>query len=62
MSLTIQAWVLGVAVWGVNQWGLPFTEAELSTTITVILGILSAIGVWYGRYRAGDINFWGKKI
>jgi hypothetical protein len=59
MSLTIQGWIIGLLVFLANHFGLPFTEAELTTTVSVIVGLISFIMIYWGRYRKGDINVWG---
>ncbi len=34
---------------------------ELTVTVQTILGLLSALGVFFGRWRIGGISIWGVK-
>ncbi len=41
--------------------GVDFTTSEYETAITVVIGIVVAVSAWYGRVRAGGINWVGKR-
>jgi hypothetical protein len=61
MSLTIQGLVvlfLGKALeWAGVQYDVESLRGWVSTTVVLI----GAVGIWYGRYRNGDIRWWGGK-
>jgi len=61
MSLTFTGFFIGALVYLANHLGLPFTEAELSTTVEVIGGFFSLALVYWGRFRQGDMSWFGTK-
>lgn len=38
------------------------SDSEFLTTVRVIVDFVSALGVWWGRYRLGDITWYGRKL
>jgi hypothetical protein len=62
MSLTITGVIVTVLVMLSSQLGLPFTEAELSTTVTVLFGLVGAGMSYWGRIRKGDIDWFGRRV
>jgi hypothetical protein len=59
MSLTIASLlVLILGFFGVSE---IVTEAEVAEVIDLIVQFVGIIGVWYGRFRHGDINAVGLK-
>lgn len=59
MSLTITSLI--VLVLGLFGVGDIVTESEVSQVINAIIQIAGVVGVWWGRYRHGDINPIGMK-
>jgi len=55
MSLTIK----GVIVLLLSQ-VLPLEEVE--PVINALTLVISTLMIWYGRYRQGDITWYGKKL
>ncbi len=61
MSITILAWLVGV-IDGFLVWaGLPVGDDEIGTFVKVSLALISAVGIYFGRYRKGDITWFGKR-
>lgn len=59
MSLTIGSWIF-TAIDFIFSWGgITITQGEWDSFIKVGVGIISLLGIWYGRYRKGDIKWWG---
>ena len=66
-SLTITGLIVAILAIVFQKIGLPITDGvmndliqkilELSTQVAEVLGIILA---WYGRYRQGDVNPFGK--
>jgi hypothetical protein len=53
-SVTIASLIVIVLGWlGVGDL---VTQDELSNGINLVIQLVGIIGVWYGRYRQGDIN------
>lgn len=59
MSLTIQGWVAGLLS-ALFAWAdVPVASEAVEGFIQVVLGLYAVFGVYYGRYRKGDIYLWG---
>ena len=54
---------LAVVIFGFifSKMGIPIAEGSLETTLTTLVQIVGGVIVWYGRFRQGDINFFGGK-
>lgn len=61
MSLTIQG--LAVLILGkVLAWaGVQYDVAALQGWVSMTVVIAGAVGIYWGRYRQGDITWWGGK-
>lgn len=61
MSLTIASAIVLILSFIAKVTGqdLPWTEAEIESTVTTIIGLLAGIGIWWGRVRAGGVNWFG---
>lgn len=61
MSLTIASLVVAILSFIAKITGveLPFTDAEIQSTVVNIIFFVSAIGAWIGRIRLGDLNIFG---
>lgn len=59
LSLTITSLVVLVA--GMLGVGNIFPQEEVATVIDAIVQVIGVLGVWYGRYRQSDINWFGVK-
>ncbi len=60
-SLTITSLVVLALTLIFEKMGLEIAQSDLSTTVITIVKIASVIGVWFGRWRIGDINWLGRK-
>lgn len=60
MSLTITSLVVLVA--GLLGFGDLFTEGEVTEVVNAVIQIVGVFGVWYGRYRQGDVDILGRKF
>jgi len=61
MSLTIQGWAAGIVLAGLQWADITIATDDVTTFITVVLGLFSGVGVYIGRYRKGDIYWYGKR-
>ena len=59
MSVTITSLI--VLVVGLLGVGDVFPKSEVATVVNAVVQIVGVVGVWYGRYRQGDINLFGQK-
>lgn len=61
MSLTIASAVIFLLTFLSKATGLelPFTEADIEEVVTTIIGVISFLGVIWGRVRAGGVNWIG---
>ena len=60
-SVTIVSLAVGVVGHFLAKSGFVVSDVDLQTTLDTLILIVSAVGVYYGRYRQGDINWMGKK-
>lgn len=60
-SVTIISLAVGVIATALKGVGLDVVEQDIETFVLTGVQIISAIGIYWGRYRVGDINFFGKK-
>lgn len=60
-SLTITSLVVGIIAVILSKIGVQVGGEALTTTVLTIVQIISAIGVYVGRYRKGDISIVGRK-
>ena len=61
MSLTISGWVSGVLLAFFKYFEVDVGSDAMAGFITVMLGFYALIGVYVGRYRHGDITWYGRK-
>ena len=62
VSLTMQGWILMVLTLIVKSAEIDLDEGQI-TEISVWIATAIAAGIMYiGRYRQGDITWYGKKI
>lgn len=61
-SLTLVSAVVFVINSFLGWAGITVGPEEVDGFVKVGAGLLSAVGIWYGRYRAGGIRWYGKKI
>lgn len=59
MSMTITSLLILIA--GILGVGEIFKEEEVAIVINAIVQIVGILGVWYGRYRHGDITVLGSR-
>jgi len=60
-SVTITSLFVFGAIWIGQQAGIAIGEGEILTTIATLGKFAAIAGVYWGRYRIGDINFFGAK-
>ena len=61
MSLTIQG-LLVLVLGKVLSWaGLEASNEALQGWVSTTISLIGALVVYYGRYRQGDIKWWGGK-
>jgi hypothetical protein len=61
LSVTITGLIVGIIAWILKGADIPVAEGSLETTIQVLVALVGAAGIWYGRWRQGDINVLGKR-
>ena len=59
MSLTISSLFAFLVGRLLQSTGLPATDESITNFVSVTLQVLSAFGIWFGRWRAGDITWFG---
>lgn len=59
MSLTIQGWIAGLLLAFLKWAGIHVGNDAVDAFVQVALALYAAIGVYWGRYRKGDIYWWG---
>lgn len=59
MSLTISGWILMVLTWVLPRLGVNIDATALSTTIATAVQIFGGLLVYWGRYRQGNITWYG---
>ena len=59
MSLTINGLIVGVIAYLLKGADMPVVEGGVETFVQVAIALIGAGGVYWGRYRKGDINFFG---
>lgn len=45
-----------------SKMGIPIAEGNLEITLTTLVQIVGGVVIWYGRWRQGDVNWFGKKL
>lgn len=61
MSLTITGLIVGVLSYILKQVGIEADNAALEGWVTTTGMIGSALIIWFGRYRAGGITWYGAR-
>ena len=61
MSITITSFAVYFIGRLLTSAGFPIDDTSITHFVSVGLQILGALGIWYGRYRQGDITWYGKK-
>jgi len=61
MSATILSLVIGILAEVLPRIGIQVGSAELTTTVQTLMLLISGIGIYWGRYRQGDITPFGVK-
>ncbi len=61
-SVTFIGLLAGLVAFGLDKSGYHFAPEQVQNAIEVILAVGGAILGWIGRYRHGDITWYGKKI
>jgi hypothetical protein len=41
---------------------LPYTPEEIEKALTVLVTLIGLAVAWYGRWRKGDVSFFGKRF
>lgn len=62
MSITISSLAVFLLNQLITRAGIEaIEESDLLAVIKVLVSIVSAVGVWWGRYRLGDITWYGRR-
>jgi len=61
MSLTIIGLVVAVLATFAKSSGVMVTNEALQTTVLTVVQLMSAVGIYYGRYRVGGITLFGAR-
>ena len=62
MSLTYQGVAVMILGWIFKSAGVPFVAESAESTITFVVEFIGVIITLYGRWRAGNIRWFGAKI
>ncbi len=60
-SLTVTALFASLLLVILQNSGIEITNVQVEHFIYVLAQIISLVLAWYGRYRAGDITWYGSK-
>lgn len=60
-SLTYGSFIAFILIGLLKKANISLNESDLMTTIETIVQIVTGIGVFWGRYRAGGIGVLGNK-
>ena len=55
-SLTYGSFIAFILMGFLKKADLPINESDITTTIETVVQIITAIGVFWGRYRAGGVS------
>ena len=61
MSLTITSLAVAVLGFILQHAGIVIGTESLTNFVDVGLQIIGAVGIYWGRFRQGDINVFGRK-
>lgn len=62
-SVTIAGLIIFGVTWVAKQLGVEAPSHEsLETTIATVVQVFGLLMAWYGRYRQGDITWYGAKL
>ncbi len=61
MSITISGFFLTALTWLLPHLGINIDATALSTTLTTIAQIIGGLLIYWGRYRQGDVTWYGTK-
>ncbi len=50
-----------ILLFAFQQSGMEVSQTQIDNTIVVVMQVLAMASMWYGRYRQGDVNWFGKK-
>ena len=62
MSLTLSSLFITALGFIFERAGIKVGTEEIGTFINVTLQIVGAIGIYWGRYRQGNVNWFGRKV
>ena len=62
MSITIIGIIVGLVGLLFQQSGVEIAPEKIQTTVEVTAQFIGLIIAWWGRYRTGDIKWFGKRI
>ena len=61
MSITIISWVLLALNWLTVKFSIPVAPGDLDTTVHTLIAFFTVLGIYWGRYRKGDITWYGAR-
>lgn len=61
MSLTIFGLLTSLVGVALANWGIPYTDADVSQVVGALFAVAGWVTAYYGRWRQGDVSFWGGK-
>lgn len=61
MSFTIVSLLVGIISTFLTKFNIQYAPEDVTNFVNTLLLIASGIGVWWGRYRHGDITWYGTK-
>ena len=61
-SLTLVGVLVMIIAVVFEKSGVEIGSAEIQTTLEVLIAAGGVITTWYGRFRAGDISLFGRKV
>jgi hypothetical protein len=59
MSLTLKGLAVVLLGYLVSSMNLPVASEAIETTVSTVAVIVGAVMAWWGRYRHGDITWYG---
>ena len=59
MSVTISGWIIVALTWLLPHLGVNIDANALSMTVATIAQIVGGVLIYWGRYRQGDITWYG---
>ena len=62
MSLTLSSLFITALGFIFEHAGIKVGNDEIGTFVNVALQTVGALGIYWGRYRKGDVSWFGKKV